>query len=138
MGRYLKEFFVEKSDPSPRSICNPEGEEADDLGKVVFDLDLCEAFVRGYMVLAGSFLTENDKKYLFDSIRLITFELGLRFFQDYLAGNVYFKVTSSEQNLLRARVQFRLCESVEMRKNQIQKVINSATGGDDDRQYITL
>ena len=106
-----------------RSICNRAGEETEELGKVVFDLDLCDAFVRGYIAYAKDFLTANDMKYLYDSIRLITFELGLRFFQDHLAGNIYFKVKSPEQNLHRAKVQFRLCESIETRKRKIQEVI---------------
>lgn len=109
-----------------RSICNREGEETDDLGKIVFDLELCEAFVRGYMVHAREMLTDDDKRFLYDSIRLISFELGLRFFQDYLVGNLYFKVSSPEQNLRRAMVQFRLCESIELREAQIRKVLDAA------------
>ena len=112
-----------------RSICNREGEETSDLGRISFDLDYCESFVRGYMVHAKEFLTDNDKKYLYDSIRLITFELGLRFFQDYLAGNVYFKVKSPEQNLQRAQVQFRLCESIETRQRKIKEVLAQAIDG---------
>ena len=112
-----------------RSICNREGENSRNLANVVFDLDLCDAFVRGYMRFAGGFLTENDKKYFYDSVRLITFELGLRFFQDYLAGSVYFKTTSPEQNLERAMVQFRLCESIERREGQIRKILDQAVGG---------
>ncbi len=103
-----------------RSICNPAGEEETNLSKVVFDEDLATAFCKGYMREAGSFLTDADREYLFDSIRLLPFELGLRFFQDYLAGNVYFKTTRPEQNLNRARVQFRLCESVEARERSIR------------------
>jgi len=115
---------------SLRSLCNREGEETSELGKVSFDLDLCEAFVRGYIAYAKDFLTESDRKYLYDSIRLITFELGVRFFHDYLAGNVYFKVKSPEQNLQRAQIQFRLCESIETRKRQIQEVLDHALIGD--------
>jgi len=111
-----------------RSLCNRAGEETAELGKVLFDLDLCEAFVSGYMVHAKTFLTDNDRKYLYDAIRLITFELGLRFFQDHLAGNRYFKVKSPEQNFHRAQVQFRLCESIETRKRQIRKVLDTALG----------
>ncbi|VGO15754.1 N-acetylhexosamine 1-kinase [Pontiella desulfatans] len=111
-----------------RSLCNRSGEETGELGKVVFDLDLCEAFVRGYIAYARDFLTDNDKKYLYDSIRLITFELGLRFFQDYLADNRYFKVKTPEQNLQRAKVQFRLCESIETRRRQIKEVLEQAFG----------
>ena len=103
-----------------RSICNPAGEEETNLAKVVFDEDLATAFCRGYMREAGTFLTDADRAYLYDSIRLLPFELGLRFFQDYLAGNVYFKTTQPEQNLNRARVQFRLCESVEARERSIR------------------
>ncbi|MBR2837626.1 MAG: aminoglycoside phosphotransferase family protein [Kiritimatiellae bacterium] len=106
-----------------RSICNPAGEEETDLAKVVFDEDLCTAFCKGYMREAGSFLTDADRDYLYDAIRLLPFELGLRFFQDYLAGNVYFKTTQPEQNLNRARVQFRLCESVEARERSIRSVL---------------
>jgi Ser/Thr protein kinase RdoA (MazF antagonist) len=103
-----------------RSICNPAGEEATNLAKVVFDEGLAEAFCKGYMREAGAFLTDADRAYLYDSIRLLPFELGLRFFQDYLNGNVYFKTREPEQNLNRARVQFRLCESVEARERSIR------------------
>ena len=106
-----------------RSICNPAGEEELNLNKVVFDMDLCMAFCKGYLGQANGFMTEADHRHLFDAIRLITFELGLRFFQDYLAGNVYFKTRHPEQNLNRARVQFRLCESIESRERMIQEML---------------
>jgi Ser/Thr protein kinase RdoA (MazF antagonist) len=108
-----------------RSICNPEGEETDSLTKVYFDVDLCAAFVKGYNSYARDFLTVADRHYLYDSIRLIAFELGLRFFQDYVAGDVYFKVRAPEQNLNRARIQFRLCESIEARETMIRKVLDA-------------
>ncbi len=103
-----------------RSIANPAGEEETNLSKVVFDEDLAMAFCKGYMREAGAFLTAADRAYFYDSIRLLPFELGLRFFQDYLAGNVYFKTSTPEQNLNRARVQFRLCESIEARERSIR------------------
>ncbi len=106
-----------------RSICNHAGEDEQNLSKVVFDLDLCAAFCKGYMTHARGFLTAADRKYLYDAIRLITFELGLRFFQDYLAGSVYFKIRHPEQNLNRARVQFRLCESIEARERPIRDLL---------------
>jgi hypothetical protein len=73
---------------------------------------------------AGAFLTHADRQYLYDSIRLLPFELGLRFFQDYLNGNIYFKTKTPEQNLNRARVQFRLCESIEARERSIRDLIS--------------
>ena len=106
-----------------RSLCNPAGEEELNLGKVTFDEDLCAAFCKGYMSEAGAFLTDADRAHFFDAIRLLPFELGLRFFQDYLAGDVYFKVRQPGQNLNRARVQFRLCEAIEARERSIRGIL---------------
>jgi hypothetical protein len=54
---------------------------------------------------------------------VITFELGLRFFTDYLAGNKYFTVKYPEHNLLRSLVQFRLLESIEAQASVIENII---------------
>ena len=107
-----------------RSCCNPAGEETQDLSRVVFDTDLCEAIVKGYMAEVKEFLTEADREYLFDAVRLIAFELGLRFFADYIAGDVYFKTRYDGQNLNRARVQFKLTESIETREAQIRRILS--------------
>ncbi len=108
-----------------RSVCNPAGEEAVDLKDVVVDLDYFEALVRGYLKQARNFLTDADRKYLYGSVRLITYELGLRFFTDYLAGDVYFKTNYEAQNLNRGRVQMKLCESIETRETMLRRVLES-------------
>ncbi len=64
-----------------------------------------------------------DRHHLYDAARLLAFELGLRFFQDYLAGDLYFKVHYPEQNLQRARVQFHLCESIEAQETAIRHAL---------------
>ncbi len=107
-----------------RSCCNASGEETLDLSRVVFDTDLCESIVRGYMTHARDFLTDADLYYQYDSIRVITFELGVRFFADFVAGNVYFKVQHEGQNLNRALVQLKLCESIETRESAIRKLLS--------------
>ncbi len=106
-----------------RSGCNPQGEETAHWETVYFDPDLCQSILQGYLSQAN-FLTESDYEYLYDAIRLITFELGLRFFTDYLAGNVYFKVTHPEHNLARALVQFKLTESIESQATRIRTIIH--------------
>ncbi len=107
-----------------RSCCNPAGEETLDRSRVVFDTDLCEAIVRGYMTFARRFLSAEDLHYQYDAIRLIAYELGVRFFADYIAGNVYFKVTDEGQNLNRALVQLKLCESIENREPAIRRILD--------------
>jgi len=106
-----------------RSGCNPLGEETEEWEAVHFDPEIGEAILTGYLTEARRFLTEADYAYLFDSIRLLAFELGVRFFTDYLAGNVYFKVKHPEHNLLRALVQFKLTESIESHEADIRNII---------------
>ncbi len=109
-----------------RSGCNPAGEDAEDWLNVRFDTELCQGILQGYLSAARSFLTEYDYAYVYDAIRVITFELGLRFFTDYLAGNIYFHVEYPEHNLLRSLVQFRLLESIETQESVINQIIQSS------------
>ncbi|MBD2317485.1 phosphotransferase enzyme family protein [Phormidium tenue] len=106
-----------------RSGCNPAGEETEQWQDVQFDTELCQGILQGYLSTARSFLTEYDYAYIYDAVRVITFELGLRFFTDYLAGNIYFHVKYPEHNLLRSLVQFRLVESIESQQTVINKII---------------
>ena len=106
-----------------RSGCNPLGEETVKWHQVHFDPEICRAVLQGYLSLARDFLTENDYEYLYNAIRLIAFELGLRFFTDYLEGNVYFKASDQEHNLARALVQFKLAESIESQETSIRAII---------------
>ena len=105
-----------------RSCCNLAGEETTDLGAVTFDTELCRVILEGYFEEARHFFTADDYAYLYDSIRLIAFELGLRFFTDYLAGNVYFKAKHDEHNLDRALVQFKLAAAVEAQEKEIRQI----------------
>ncbi|MFZ2198549.1 MAG: aminoglycoside phosphotransferase family protein [Thermodesulfovibrionales bacterium] len=106
-----------------RSGCNPFGEETEKWQEIHFDLALCQAILKGYLSMARGFLTADDFYYLYDSIRLIAFELGLRFLTDYLEGDVYFKVRRQGHNLARALVQFRLTESIESQETAIRSII---------------
>jgi len=108
-----------------RSVCNPAGEDAAELGSVVFDLDLFSMIYRGYLAHAQDFLSEADHRHLYDCIHLIPLELGIRFLADHLAGDVYFKVRYPGHNLRRALVQFKLAESIEARESAIRKVLGA-------------
>ena len=106
-----------------RSGCNPLGEETGELEKVHFDLELCAALLEGYGAVALGFLSAEDHRYLFDAIRLLSYELGLRFFTDHLAGNVYFHTQRPGQNLDRALVQFHLTASIEAQEKEIRALL---------------
>ena len=111
-----------------RSACNPLGEETLDWQAVRFDLALAEALLAGYLEPARLFLEEADFAYLVPAIRLITFELGLRFLADHLAGDVYFRTSRPGHNLRRALVQFRLAESIEAQQTELTALIERLRG----------
>lgn len=104
-----------------RSCCNTGLEDS---STAHFELDICETLLKSYLSEAESFFKEPDYDYLFESIQLIPFELGLRFYTDFLEGNRYFKVSEPNQNLARAKGQFHLVESIERQGFQIQQLIN--------------
>ena len=106
-----------------RSGCNVLGEETQEWQDVSFDLDLCQGILQGYFLTMRSALTATDCDYIYDAARVITFELGLRFFTDYLAGNVYFHAQYPEHNLKRSLVQFQSLISIESQVTSIKKII---------------
>jgi thiamine kinase-like enzyme len=104
-----------------RSVCNCGGEEGT-LDTIAFDLKLCEAALCGYFKAAKTFLTPSDKELIYDGIKAITYELGLRFFMDYLRGGVYFKCKTPEEILKKALVQFTLLQDIIEKENSIRRL----------------
>lgn len=101
-----------------RSCC-PDG---------VLDLSICRALLTGYLGVMRELLCEDDHAFLFAAIRLIPFELGLRFYTDHLLGNPYFKVSNPEQNKQRAIAQFQLCEQIMKAEQAIRKMLLQLKG----------
>ena len=84
-----------------------------------------EALARGYLSSAAEFLTPSEKKLLPFADKLITFEIGLRFLTDFLAGDVYFKVHRDGHNLDRCRTQFKLVESIEQQEPELNRLVEA-------------
>ena len=53
----------------------------------------------------------------------MTIELASRFLEDYLNGDVYFKISYENQNLLRARCQIALCKDIIAKSDKIKQII---------------
>jgi Ser/Thr protein kinase RdoA (MazF antagonist) len=108
-----------------RSSCNPDGEETANWRDVRFDPLLGQAVLEGYLTVARGFFSDADFDFIPESARLIAFELGLRFFTDHLAGDIYFKVARRGQNLARALVQFRLAQSIDECFDELKAIVQS-------------
>ena len=98
---------------SIRFGANHSKEDEKDLSKVNFDIELFEAYTRGFLEGAQGSLTEAELEYLPWGARLMTLECGIRFLTDYLDGDHYFRIHYPEQNLDRCRTQFKLVRDME-------------------------
>ncbi|XSG84659.1 MAG: phosphotransferase enzyme family protein [Methylohalobius sp. ZOD2] len=100
-----------------RSVCR--------VGEGRFDLDTAAAVLRGWYSEAGRFLETEEVRWVPEAIRLLPFELGVRFLTDYLDGNRYFKVTDSEENLRRALEQFELTRDIQRQEASLRALWRS-------------
>ncbi len=106
-----------------RTTTSPTAEDERDLSKVIMQFPMFEALARGYLSSAAEFLAKAEKQHLAFSGKLITFEMGIRFLTDYLAGDTYYKVHREGHNLDRCRTQFRLIESIEQQEENMNRLV---------------
>lgn len=108
-----------------RTTTSPASEDERDLSRVTMQFPMFEALLRGYLASAGAFLTKDEISYLAFSGKLITFEMGIRFLADYLAGDIYYKVHRDGHNLDRCRTQFKLVESIEQQEAEMNRLVQT-------------
>jgi hypothetical protein len=106
-----------------RTTTSPALEDERDLSKVTMQMPMFEALAQGYVSTAGEFLTPVERDYLAFSGKLITFEIGIRFLTDFLAGDAYFKVHREGHNLDRCRTQFALVASIGTQEDQMNRLV---------------
>ena len=97
-------------------------EDEADLSKVFSKVEYFEALARGYLE-GAKFLNEAERENLVFSGKLATFEVGIRFLADYLAGDTYFHTAYPEHNLVRARNQFQMVRSLEEQTDEFEKIV---------------
>ncbi|MBQ8579841.1 MAG: aminoglycoside phosphotransferase family protein [Oscillospiraceae bacterium] len=113
---------------SIRFGANHCAEDEQDLGKVNFDIELYEAYTRGFLEGAAGCLSQAELEYLPWGARLMTLECGIRFLTDYLQGNTYFRIHYPRQNLDRCRTQFKLVQDMEEQFAQMRHIVFKYAG----------
>ena len=97
-------------------------EDEKDLSKVYSKQEYFEQLVKGYLE-GAKFLNEAEKANLALSGRLMTFEVGIRFLADYLKGDTYFHTAYEDHNLVRARTQFKMVQSMEEQAEEYEAIV---------------
>ena len=99
-------------------------EDEPDLTKISCDLDLFEAYTKGFIEGCAGALTEEELNQLVNGAKMMTLECGIRFLTDYLEGDHYFKIHRDGQNLDRCRTQFKLVADMEQKEMEMQEIVN--------------
>lgn len=122
-----------------RSGANPVGEEPEDIEDAVIDIELFEAYTRGYLdetLVIGeegkvntdpkAGLTQNEILLLHKAPKILTLELAMRFLGDYLNGDEYFVLKDGQPkdlNLKRGLVQLHLAEDMIAKENKMKQIV---------------
>lgn len=109
-----------------RSAASNAAEDETDLSKVYLKEDLFESYTDGYLSELAPYMTKEEVKLMGQAIRLLTLELGIRFLDDYINGDKYFKCNYETHNLDRARNQLKLVEDIESKMDYINSYIEKS------------
>ena len=111
-----------------RTGANTGAEDDKNLDNVEFNMEIFEAFTKGYLESAKSFLLPVEIENLPYAAALFPYMQCVRFLTDYLNGDTYYKIQYPEHNLVRTRAQFKLLQSVESHYGQMKEFIGRILG----------
>jgi len=115
-----------------RSMANSTIEDEPDPNQVHFRFEVFEEYTHGFISTVLPILSKNEIELMPYAPWIITIEQGIRFLQDYLQGNIYYKTMYPQQNLIRSRVQLKLAQDMENNmdrmRSSIQHILKVVSG----------
>ena len=102
-----------------RTAANTGAEDDPDLDNVDFNMEIFNAFAKGYISTAGVFLTPVEKENLPFAATLFPYMQAVRFLADYINGDTYYKIKYPEHNLVRTRAQWKLFLSARAKMDEM-------------------
>lgn len=94
-----------------RTAASTLAEDDPGLDRVAYRVDIAEAALEGYLSTA-TFLNEAERALLPWAAWRFAYMQAVRFLTDYINGDVYYRITYPEHNLVRTRNQIRLADSI--------------------------
>lgn len=108
-----------------RTAGNTGNEDETNLDNVTFNMEIFNAYTRGYLESANKFLTTLEIELLPFGAKLMTYMQLTRFLADYLNGDIYYKIKNPLHNLQRSKAQFKLLLCMEDYFEVMQNSINT-------------
>lgn len=132
-GSYLYDFG-----DALRSLFTGDNEDSEELNKLIANPTIFEAYTKGYLSEMKDILTPREIELLPFSTFLLAMECGMRFLEDYLRGDVYFKTKYHNHNLVRARTQLTLAEDIYRNMDVLTNIVNKLYHGAQKQMAIGL
>lgn len=107
-----------------RSAANTGAEDDPDLDNIHFNMEIFEAFAKGYLEGTKSFLLPIEKENLPYAATLFPYMQAVRFFADYLNGDTYYKIRYADHNLVRTRAQWKLFEEAVAKMDEMKRILS--------------
>ena len=107
-----------------RFAANTANEDEADTSKVSLDLELYRAFAEGFIGATADFLTQAEIDTMALGAVTITIELAVRFLDDYITGDKYFKTNYPKHNLIRARSQLALVQDMQKKYDAMNCIVH--------------
>lgn len=106
-----------------RSGASTTYEDDANLENVGINMEYFRAFTKAYLSETRDILTNSEIEFLALSVKIITLELAMRFLNDYINGDTYFKCSYPEHNLIRARNQIKLVDEFEKHYDEMNSIV---------------
>lgn len=116
-------FISDLGDMMRTYLCAYSENEAD-MDKIFIRVEYFEAIIKGYLKEMGSILTATEKELILFSGKYLIYMQALRFLTDYLNGNIYYRVTYADQNLVRTVNQFKLLSEFFNKEKILQSIVD--------------
>jgi hypothetical protein len=111
-----------------RFAANKAAEDEPDLSKVGLEIDRFRAFAEGFIPEVAPSLLPIEIKTMALGAFVMTVEVAVRFLDDYITGDQYFKTRYRGHNLVRARCQLKLAEEMYDRMGEMNKIVAEIAG----------
>ena len=102
-----------------RTAANTGLEDDPNLDNIDFNMEIYEAFTKGYLEGTKDFLLPIEKDSLTYAAMLFPYMQTVRFLADYINGDTYYKIKYPEHNLVRTKAQWRLFERAEAKLSSL-------------------
>lgn len=115
-------FISDLGDMMRTYLCAFDENETD-LTKINIRLPYFSATIKGYLTEMGAILTTAEKEIILFAGKYIIYMQALRFLTDYLNGSIYYPINYANQNLDRAKNQFKLLDDFFKNEKILQDII---------------